>query len=419
MKLSEDLQWRGLIKDKTFEEVTWLDEPKTFYLGADCASADSLTIGNLAIFLVARRLIEAGWKAVLLVGGATSLIGDPGGKEAERDLKTRDEIAQNVAGIKTQVQRIFAEQEFELVDNYDWFKDVGYLEFLREIGKHYSMTELVQRDFIASRMGDNGGGISYAEFSYSLIQGYDYWHLFKTHGVVLQIGGSDQWGNMLSGVPLIRKKEGKEAQAFSMPLVINKATGRKFGKSEDGAVWLDPSKTSPTQFYQFWINADDADVEDYLKVYTFLSEKEITATMAEHVKNPAGRYAQKALATEVTTLVHGITETHTAQVVTDVLTGKTTIGSVTREVVDAMHQEVASVAATDHDSIVNVLVSSGLAESNTEARRLLQGNAIAINGQKVNRETLEPFDFQNGYLLLRKGKKFKDTALVAVEATII
>jgi len=254
--LSDDLQWRGLIKDKTFDDVTWLDSPKTFYLGSDCSS-DSLTVGNLAIFMLARRLTEAGWKTVLLVGGATSLIGDPGGKDEERNLKSREEIAANVAGIKAQVQRLFANQEFTLVDNYDWFKDIGYLEFLRDVGKHYSMTELVQRDYIASRMGEGGGGISYAEFSYSLIQGYDFWHLFKNHGVEMQIGGSDQWGNILSGVPLIRKKEGKEVHAFSMPLVINKTTGKKFGKSEAGAIWLDPARTSPTQMYQFWINTDD------------------------------------------------------------------------------------------------------------------------------------------------------------------
>ena len=253
MSLSEDLTWRGLIKDKTFGGVAWLDEPKTFYLGVD-ASADSLTVGNLAVLMLARRLIDAGWKAVLLVGGATSLIGDPGGKEEERELKSRQEVLSNVEAIKAQVNKLFAGQHFTPADNYDWFKDVGYLEFLRDVGKHFSMTELMQRDFITERIGEQGSGISYAEFSYSLIQGYDFWQLHKNHDVVLQIGGSDQWGNMLSGVSLVRKKEGKEAHAFSMPLVVNKATDRKFGKSEGGAVWLDPAKTSPTQFYQFWIN---------------------------------------------------------------------------------------------------------------------------------------------------------------------
>ena len=294
MTLSEDLQWRGLIKDKTFDDPKWLDTPRTFYLGADC-SADSLTIGNLAIFMTARRLNEAGWKTVLLVGGATSLIGDPGGKDAERDLKPREEIERNVAGIKAQVSRLFDGREFELVDNYDWFKDIGYLEFLRDVGKHFSMTELVQREFIASRMGEGGGGISYAEFSYNLIQGYDYWHLYKTRGVELQIGGSDQWGNILSGAPLIRKKEAKEVHAFSMPLVINKTTGKKFGKSEEGAVWLDANRTSPTQMYQFWVNAGDDGVEDYLKTYTMLPKEEIEAIMTQHRERPSERIAQSRL----------------------------------------------------------------------------------------------------------------------------
>src|SRR5690606_13133589 len=198
--------------------------------------------------------------------------------------------------------RIFAGNEFELVNNYDWFKDLGYLEFLRDVGKHYSMTELIQRDFIASRMGEGGSGISYAEFSYSLIQGYDYWWLVKNKGVELQIGGSDQWGNMLSGAPLIRKKEGKEVHALSMPLVINKATGKKFGKSEGGAVWLDPKKTSPTQFYQFWINCDDEGVEDYLKIYTTISKPELETLMAEHRERPMERRAQIRLAEEVARL---------------------------------------------------------------------------------------------------------------------
>lgn len=419
MKLSEDLEWRGLIKDKTFDDIAWLDEPKAFYLGADCTSADSLTIGNLAVMMLARRLVEAGWKAVMLVGGATSLIGDPGGKQEERELKSREEINRNVAGIKSQVQKLFAEQEFELVDNYDWFKDIGYLEFLREVGKHYSMTELIQRDFIASRMGEHGVGISYAEFSYSLIQGYDYWHLFKSHGVELQIGGSDQWGNLLSGVPLIRKKEAKIAHALSMPLVINKATGRKFGKSEEGAIWLDPVRTTPTQFYQFWINTDDAGIEDYLKVYTFMTKVEIDEVLSRHRANPSQRYAQGVLAETVTALVHGLSDMHIAQTVTDVLVGRTTIGEVTPAALDAMRREIVTVGALNDDSIVSVLVSAGLAESNTEARRLLQGNAIAINGHKANRELFEASDFLNGRLLLRKGKKFKDSALVTLETIII
>ncbi len=421
MTLSEDLQWRGLIKDRTFDDIGWLDTPRTFYLGADAGSADSLTIGNLAIYMTARRLCEAGWKTVLLMGGATSLIGDPGGKDDERELASREEVQANIEAIKTQVSALFASREFTLVDNFDWFKDIGYLEFLRDVGKHFSMTELTQRDFIANRMGEGGSGISYAEFSYSLIQGYDYWHLFKNYGVELQIGGSDQWGNMLSGAPLIRKKESlegreTEVQAFSMPLVINKLTGKKFGKSETGAIWLDPHKTSPTQFYQFWINSDDEGVEDYLKVYTMLSKDELEAVMIGHREKPSERVAQSRLALEVTQLVHGEEAAERAQAATGLLTGVVPVGEADEATLAIVRQEQPAYATTGTASIVEALTETGLAGSNTEARRFLQNNAVSINGQKVGRENFEATDFQNGRLLLRKGKKFRDTALVELSA---
>jgi len=412
MTLSEDLQWRGLIKDRTFEKIDWLDTPKTFYLGMDCNSADSLTIGNLAVVMLAKRLQMAGWKAVILVGGATSLIGDPGGKNEERPLKTREEVAHNVAGIKAQVSKLFEGEEFTLVDNYDWFKEIGYLEFLRDVGKHFSMTELVQRDFIATRMGEGGGGISYAEFSYNLIQGYDFWWLFKNHGVKLQIGGSDQWGNMLSGAPLIRKKEGKEVHAMSMPLVINKATGVKFGKSEAGAVWLDAARTTPTQMYQFWMNADDLGIVDYLKLYTMLAKEEVDEIVEKHFAAPAKRFAQKRLAQEVTKLVHGEEEMQLAERVTEFLVGTRAIAEADDVALGALRKEIPNTKANVGSSVVETLVSADLASSNSEARRLLQGNAISVNGQKVTRETFEANDFTNGRLLLRRGKAFKDSALV-------
>jgi tyrosyl-tRNA synthetase len=410
MTLSEELSWRGQIKDKTFAELQWLDDPKTFYLGIDCSS-DSLTIGNLAAFMLAKRLRKAGWKAVMLVGGGTSLVGDPGGKNEERNLVSRDEIQKNVQGIAAQIKQLFAGDDFQLVDNYDWLKDVGYLEFLRDVGKHYSMTELTQRDFIAERMGQGGSGISYAEFSYTLVQGYDYWHLYKNYGVVMQIGGSDQWGNMLSGVPLIRKKENQEVHALSMPLVINKSTGKKFGKSEEGAVWLDPAKTTPTQFYQFWINSDDAGVADYLKIYTELEKDEIDQIITQHQSSPHERYAQKRLAQEVTALVHGHEKVEEAEMVTHFLTGGSPIGEADR-LLEAIRAEIPSTQAGETDSIVEAMVNSGLATSNTEARRLLASNAVSINGEKVQREQFEAKDFQNGRLLLRRGKAFKDSALV-------
>lgn len=412
-KFSEDLAWRGLIKDKTFGSDAWLDEPKTFYHGVD-ASVDSMAIGNLAAMITARRFIDAGWKAVILAGGATSLIGDPGGKTSERELKTREEIQKNVEAVKRQIDKLFAGKDFLLVDNYDWFKDVGYLDFLREVGKHYSMTELMQRDFVAERMGEGGSGISYAEFSYSLVQGYDYWQLYKTRGVVLQIGGSDQWGNMLSGVPLIRKKEGAEVHALSMPLVVNKTTGVKFGKSEEGAVWLDPAKTSPTQFYQFWINTADADVEDYLKIFTFLSREDIQQIMAEQNSDPSKRVAQKKLAEEVTKLVHG-SGGEAATGVTKYLTSQVSIAKASNEDLEEIRKELASTQASAGDSLLETLVATGLASSNTEARRLVEAGAIYINGQKVSREKIEDDDFENARFLLRRGKAFKDSALVELK----
>lgn len=400
MTLSEELLWRGQIKDKTFDDIKWLDEPQTFYHGVDCSS-DSLAIGNLAAMMMARRLRKHGWKTVLLVGGATSLIGDPGGKDAERALKPREEIQANVAAIKGQVEKLFAGLDFTLVDNYDWFKDIGYLEFLRDIGKHYSMTELVQRDYIAARIGREGGGISYAEFSYSLIQGYDYWHLYKTQGTVLQIGGSDQWGNMLSGAPLIRKKEGVEVHALSMPLVINKATGKKFGKSEEGAVWLDPAKTSAYKFYQFWLNIDDEAVEDYLKIYTDLEKEQMEGVMSEFNASRGVRLAQKTLAYEVTKIVHGPTQADKVKHISEVLFGGTSFADLSDEEVATLSEEIPTVEVADLN-LPTLLHQSGLASSLSEARRFIEGNGVYVNGQKATEIT--PEQFIRGHVLLRRGK---------------
>lgn len=394
--MSEDLKWRGLIKDTTFEDITWLDEPRTYYLGVDCGSASSMTVGNLAIFLVARRLLDYGWKSVLLVGGATSLIGDPGGKDEERQLKSKEEIDYNVSCIKQQVARLFDGKHFTPVNNYDWFKDVGYLEFLRDVGKHYSMSELIQRDYIASRMGEGGSGISYAEFSYSLIQGYDFWHLYKEHDVIMQIGGSDQWGNMLSGLPLIRKKENVEAHAMSAPLVINKATGKKFGKSEEGAIWLDEKLTSVYKFYQFWLNADDEGVIDYLKIYTLLEREKIEELERATKDAPHLREAQKALAYEVTKIVHGEARAENARNITSTLFGDTPFAQLLDEELDMLAKEIPE---TTSSHIVNALVTSGLAASNGEARRLIAGGAISINGEKVSDDIAIPVP-----CLIKKGK---------------
>ncbi len=415
MTLSEELEWRGFVNQTTLTDIRKLDDaPSTFYHGFD-ASADSLTVGNLAGLMVDKTFIRHGYTAVILAGGATSLIGDPGGKDAERPLQDETIIAANTASVAKQLEQILGETDFTLVNNLDWTKDLTLISFLRDIGKHFSMTPLVQRDFIARRMGEEGSGISYTEFSYTLLQGMDFLHLFDNNGVTLQVGSSDQWGNCLSGVDLIRRARNADTHVFTHPLIINKATGKKFGKSEAGAVWLDPAKTSPTEFYQFWINADDEGVEAYLKVYTELDQPTVEEIMRKHRENPRQREAQKRLAREVTRLVHGETELKTAETVTEILTGNRPVSELDKASLESMRREVPSVEAAAGDDIVDVLAHSGLAASKSDARRLLQGNAIWVNGEKVRDEKLEASDFHNGRLIIRKGKAFKDSALVELK----
>jgi tyrosyl-tRNA synthetase len=415
MKLSEELTWRGFVNQTTYKDITVLDgAPVTFYLGVD-PSADSMTIGNLAVMMMIRHFAAAGHKAIVLVGGATGLIGDPDGKKEERDLKSLEEVAHNKAGLAAQFTQVLDGSPFEMVDNYDWFKGLGYLEFLRTVGKHVPMRQMLGREFVQSRLGEDGTGISYAEFSYSLIQGYDFLHLHREKGATLQLCGADQWGNSIAGVELIRRITGDEAHIWSAPLVVNKTTGVKFGKSEAGAVWLDATKTTPTQFYQFWINCDDAGVEDYLKIYTLLTKEELDQVIAKHKENPRERIAQIRLAREVTTLVHSQEEMLMAETVTDYLTGKTPISEAGAAALKEIRKEIPSLATHADGSIIDTLVTAGLASSNTEARRLIGDNAISINGVKTSEETFSPEHFMSGRLLLRRGKAFKDSALVELE----
>ncbi|PID30634.1 tyrosine--tRNA ligase [Candidatus Saccharibacteria bacterium] len=412
MKLSEELAWRGFMHQTTYKDATALDgAPITFFCGVD-PSADSMTVGNLATAMMIRRFIDHGHKAILLVGGATGLIGDPDGKKQERDLLSVDDVARNKAAIVAQYQTLFADQSFEVVDNYDWFKDFNYLDFLREVGKHVPLSQMLGREFVQERLGDDGSGISYAEFSYTLIQGYDFLYLYREKGVRLQVAGSDQWGNCISGVELIRRAEGGEAHVWTTPLVVNKSTGVKFGKSESGAVWLAADKTSPTAFYQFWINCDDLGVADYLKIYTLLSREEITAIMAKQQENPAARYAQTRLAEEVTRLVHGDAALLSAQRVTACLVGDASVGELDEAALTVLRAEIPAVQSSETGSLLEALVVSGLAHSKGDARRLLKNNAIAVNGVKTTRETFSADSFQHGRALLRRGKAYRDAALV-------
>ncbi len=378
--LSEELSWRGFVNQMTFADINELDaEPRTFYFGVD-PSADSMTIGNLAAAMLVRHFSDHGYKPILLVGGATGMIGDPDGKKQERDLKTLDEIAKNKAAIAAQYRTIFAGKDFDIVDNYDWFKGINYLDFLREVGKHAPLTQMLDREFVQARIGEGGAGISYAEFSYALIQGYDFLHLYREKGATLQLGGSDQWGNMIAGTQLIRRIEGGEAHVFSTPLIVNKQTGVKFGKSEGGAVWLDPAKTSPYKFYQFWLNCDDETSEDLAKIYTLLDRETVESLIANHRVSPGERALQKTLAREVTDLVHGRDRRESVERVTAVLFGGADVSSLNTADLDALAAEIPTVGP---QTVITALVEAGVASSNGEAKRLITGNAVSVNGQKI------------------------------------
>ncbi len=396
MKLSEDLAWRGLIKDKTFSGIGWLDTSSTFYLGID-ASADSLTVGNLAVLMLAKRLTAAGWKAVMLAGGATSLVGDPGGKTKERDLVPAEQIRKNVAAISAQIGTIMTGSDFEIVNNLEWLDSVKLLDFLRDIGKVFPMSELMQREFVSERLST---GISYAEFSYSLLQGYDFWWLNQNKGVQLQIGASDQWTNMLSGVSLVRKKTSNEVQAMSMPLVVNKQTGAKFGKSEANAVWLDETKTPAVDFHQFWINTSDDEVENYLKVFTLLTRDEIESVIVQHSKDPAKRLAQSKLADDVTATVHGRSVGAAAASASEAIAGG---------------KPALSLSLKSGSTLAEATVTAGLAASNSEARRLIEDKGIYINDQPATVEILNADDYDNRQLILKRGKKLSNSVLIKLE----
>lgn len=396
MKLSEELTWRGFTNQMTFADIEQVNEPRKFYFGVD-PSGHGMQIGNLAAAMMVRLFIEHGYEAYLLVGGATGLIGDPDGKLDERDLKAVEEIESNKKEIARQYTQVFGGNSFTIVDNYDWFRDINYLDFLRTIGKHVPMSQMLGREFIQTRLGDGGAGISYAEFSYALMQGYDFLHLFREHGVTMQLCGADQWGNSLAGVDLIRRIEGGEAHVYSLPLIMNKATGRKFGKSEGGAVWLDPDMTSVFKFYQFWLNVDDEGVIDYMKIYTTLDRDAIEAIAENHAVNPGARSAQKVLAREVTDIVHGVTRRESVERVTEVLFGGGEFASLSDDDIAALAQEIPRV--DPGVGAIEALVVSEVVGSNGEAKRLLKSGAISLNGAKIFED--QPI---HQAALLKKGK---------------
>ena len=395
MKLSEELQWRGFWNQTTFTDDKLIDsENFTLYLGTD-PSADSLHVGHLAVYMMVRHFLERGHKVFLLVGGGTGMIGDMRDTE-ERNLLPYEEIEHNKQALKSQVSRIFAGRNFTLVDNADWLANLELLPFLRDIGKNFNMADLVSREFFKARI-NNGKGLSFAEFTYTLLQGYDFWHLFNQYGVNLQIGGSDQWGNLLSGVDLIRKKENTEVYAMTAPLLINKSTGRKFGKSEGGAVWLDENKTSVYKFYQFWLNVDDESAIEYMKIFTMLDRDTIEAIAENHAVNPGARSAQKVLAREVTDIVHGVNRRESVERVTEVLFGGGDFKKLSDDDLGALAEEIPCVDAGI--DVIGALVESGAVGSNGEAKRLLKSGAISLNGEKLAENKVV-----NDTSLLKKGK---------------
>jgi len=405
--LSEILRERGYVyqhSSEKLEEIT--DGPKrTLYLGID-PSADSLQVGQLQGFLILRRFLEDGHKVILLVGGGTGMIGDPGGKSAERVLLNAETVAKNSEAISEQVKRLFGSADFTLVDNAEWLGKLNMIEFLRDVGKHFTVNAMLQRDFIKDRVKDPEKGISYTEFSYSLLQAYDYLHLHEEQGCDLQVGGSDQWGNIISGVDFIRRKAGDIVYALTWPLLTDKA-GKKFGKSESGTIWLDSKKTSPFQFYQFWLNADDDSLKEYLLKMTTLSKEEIDAALELHKRDKKERHGQQILAREATILVHGEEEATQAERVSQVLFGEGSLGELDKSALETLKTAAPSHEVSMGMNIVDVLVDAGLASSKREARQFIKDAAVEIGVRSITdpERALEEGDFSSGLALLKRGKR--------------
>lgn len=400
MTLYEDLQWRGLIKDLSSEDLIdkLNNEKLTFYLGTD-PTADSLHIGHYSTFLVAKRLQKAGHNPILLVGGATGLVGDPRGT-GEREKADAKIIQSNFEKLKAQVERLFG---IKCVNNYDWFKDVNYIDFLRDYGKYINVNYMINKDLVKRQLEI---GISYAEFSYMLIQGVDFKHLHDNYGVTLQIGGSDQWGNLTTGIEIIRKLTGEEVYAFSIPLAVD-SQGKKMGKSEGNAVWLDINKTSAYELYQYLYNLEDSMMEAYLKRFTFLGKSEIEEIMKKHLEAPEKRIAQETLAHEVVRDIHGEEEYQKAVEISRALFSGD-IKKLPADQIGKIFSKVDHVDIKEEENIVDFLVNGKICSSKREAREFINSGSIYVNGDKV--DSLEynvgrENALDNKYIVIRKGKK--------------
>lgn len=411
----KELQWRGMIHDMmpgTEEEL--LKGMTSAYIGFD-PTADSLHVGNLVQIMTLRHFQRCGHKPIALVGGATGMVGDPSGKSQERNLLDEETLQHNQSCVKAQLEKFLdfeGENAAEMVNNYDWFKEISFLEFIRDVGKHITINYMMSKDSVQKRLET---GLSFTEFSYQLVQGYDFYWLWKNKNVKLQLGGSDQWGNIVTGTELVRRKGGGTAYAITTPL-ITKADGTKFGKSEGGNIWLDAEKTSPYKFYQYWINASDADVENFIRIFSERSQQEIEALIEAHKQAPHERALQIALAEEITERVHSKEELENAKKASSILFGKSTKDDLKSlnektflQVFEGVGQaEVDKADVENAAGIIDLLVThTGFLKSNGEARRALKENSISVNKEKVT----EDYSFNaeelisGAYLLLQRGKK--------------
>lgn len=412
MTILEDLQWRGAINQQTDEEglEKLLDEKSvSLYCGVD-PTADSMHIGHLIPFMVLKRFQMAGHRPVILIGGATGSIGDPSGRTSERQLQSMDQIRHNADKLTAQMKKLFeagSENGIHLVNNYDWWQGMGVLDFLRDFGKEFNINTMLAKDVVASRLET---GISFTEFTYQIIQSVDFLHLFQNEDVQLQVGGADQWGNITAGLDLIRKKEGAEAKAFGLtiPLLL-KADGTKFGKSAEGAVWLDPEKTSPYEFYQFWLNQDDRDVIHYLKYFTFLSKEEIEALEEKVKTEPHKREAQRTLAQEMTRFVHSQEDLEEAEKISEALFSGNIQDLTVRQIEQGFQHVPSSKAPKQDIGLVEFLVDvTNIEPSRRQAREDIKNGAIYIKGERVqdtDYTVTEKDSFDGKYIIVRRGKK--------------
>jgi len=413
MNLLEDLRWRGLLAQSTDEAALLesLKKPITLYVGFD-PTAPSLHVGNLVVLLVLRRFQLAGHTPIALVGGATGLVGDPSGKNEERTLNSTEIVEGWVSRIRTQVSAFLdfseAKNKAVVVNNLDWTSPLSAIEFLRDIGKHFSVNQMLSKDSVSARL--EAGGISYTEFSYQVLQSYDFLELYRRNNCTLQLGGSDQWGNIVAGLDLIRRVEQGNGHALTVPL-LTKADGTKFGKTAGGSVWLDPSMTSPYAFFQYWLNTDDKDVINFLKVFSFKSHEEITALENAHKENPGLREAHRALARELTSLVHSQATTDRVEAAAKALFGQGDLTELDEETLAGALAELPRTTVSKNDAIptwIDLLAATGVVDSKSAARRIVKEGGAYLNNEKISGEDFAPqkSDFLCGkYAVLRKGKR--------------